>query len=160
MPSGPRGHRARNDQRVERNRGIAVTDRMSRIYNQECLSAGSGLPTVISDVERHPSLARWSGSYLPRPLFVDKRTIEDFASDVRGLIDLIISLPDRLFDGDLDRYCAALAIDAGRAALIRRLGGSAPPIYGRADMDPDGTSFTPLDGGIASGLRGVDAAPQ
>jgi hypothetical protein len=133
---------------------------MSRIYNQDCLSAGSGLPTVISDVERHPSLARWSGSYLPRPLFVDKRTIEDFASDVRGLIDLIISLPDRMFDGDLDRYCAALAIDAGRAALIRRLGGSAPPIYGRADMYHDGTSFKLLEVGIASEMGGVDRAAE
>src|SRR5260370_40793732 len=122
--------------------GIAMTDRMSRIYNQECLSAGSGLPTVISDVERHPSLARWSGSYLPRPLFVAQRTIENFASDVHGLIHLIISLPDRLFDGALDRHCAALAIDGGRAALMRRAGRSPPTNHRTAVKYHDEPSLT------------------
>jgi hypothetical protein len=137
-----------------------MTDRLSGVFNEAFRSAGSGLPTIVSDVERHPSLANWRGSYLPRPLFVAEREIRAFAADVRGLLDLIISLPERLYDGDLDRYCAALNIDAGRSALIRRMGGAPPPIYGRADMYHDGTSFKLLEAGIAPEMGGVDRAGE
>ncbi|MCX3061838.1 hypothetical protein [Streptomyces beihaiensis] len=135
-----------------------MVDRVTELYNKESLLDGSPLPTIMTEVERDPQLANWTGSYLSRPLFVERREIEAFADDVLALFDVITSLPERLFGGDLDAYCAALSIDEGRKKLITRLGGTTPPRYGRADMYHDGTSFKLLETGIASEVGGADRA--
>ncbi|MFI2431541.1 hypothetical protein [Streptomyces sp. NPDC018693] len=135
-------------------------DRITELYNKESLTEGSPLPSIMAEVEKDPKLANWTGSYLPRPLFVERREIEAFADDVLALFDVITSLPERLFDGDLDAYCAALSIDEGRKKLITRLGGTTPPRYGRADMYHDGTSFKLLEIGIASEVGGADRAGE
>ncbi|AIR99425.1 hypothetical protein [Streptomyces glaucescens] len=133
---------------------------VTELYNKESLAEGSPLPTIMGEVEKDPKLAGWTGSYLPRPLFVERREIEAFADDVLALFDVVTSLPERLFDGDLDAYCAALSIDDGRKQLITRLGGTTPPRYGRADMYHDGTSFKLLEIGIASEVGGADRAGE
>ncbi|GGX91959.1 hypothetical protein [Streptomyces hiroshimensis] len=115
---------------------------------------------VVDEIDRHPSLSNWTGSYLPRPLFVDHREIVDFGTDVLRLFELITSLPQRLFDGDLQRYTSTLGIDEQRAKLITSLGGIKPPCYGRADMYHDGTSFKLLEIGIASEVGGADRAGE
>ncbi|MDH6122651.1 hypothetical protein [Kitasatospora sp. GAS204B] len=137
-----------------------MTDRITELYNKESLAEGSALPGIMGEVERDPALANWTGSYLSRPLFIEKREIEAFADDVLGLFDIITSLPKRLFDGDLDRYCDALGIDEERKKLIIRLGGVTPPRYGRADMYHNGTSFKLLEIGIASEVGGADRAGE
>jgi hypothetical protein len=140
---------------------LGMADRVSECYVEECLSTKSMLRTVIGDVDLPPALVQSAGQrLLPRPLFVDEAEMGDFADDVIRLFDLITSLPGRLFDADLDRYCAALRIDRRRAALMRRLGGGTPPLYGRADMYHDGTSFKLLEFNIASELGGVDRAGE
>ncbi len=137
-----------------------MTDRVSERYVQECL-AGGGLRTAMLDAELPPALFSSAGQrLLDRPLFAGGAEMQAFADDVIGLFELITSLPERLFDGDLDRYCAALRIDGRKAALMRRLGGGKPPLYGRADMYHDGTSFKLLEFNIASELGGVDRAGE
>ncbi|MBT2478732.1 hypothetical protein [Streptomyces sp. ISL-94] len=137
-----------------------MTDRITELYNKESLAQGSPLPAIIAEVERDPALANWTGSYLSRPLFIEKAQIEAFADDVLALFDVITSLPQRLFDGDLERYCEALGIDEQRKKLIIRLGGITPPRYGRADMYHNGTSFKLLEIGIASEVGGADRAGE
>lgn len=127
----------------------------SAAYNQR-----EDLRDLVKEIDQHPSLRNWTGSYLPRPLFVEHRQILDFSDDVQCLFEVITSLPQRLFDGDLDAYVAALGIDARRSRLIRSLGGIKPPCYGRADMYHDGTSFKLLEMGIASEVGGADRAGE
>jgi hypothetical protein len=130
-------------------------------YLDECGSPHSLLRTAVHDAVLPPALLGSAGQrLLARPLFVDEAEMRSFSEDVIRLFDLITSLPTRLFDDDLDRYCAALRIDGRRAALMRRLGGGAPPLYGRADMYHDGTSFKLLEFNIASELGGVDRAGE
>jgi hypothetical protein len=135
-----------------------ATDLITRTYNEECRSPGSDLLTAVAHVERNPLLSHWTGQYLARPLFVEEQQIRSFADDVVRLVGLLTSLPERLFDGDLDRFCAVLGIDDRRASLMRRLG--PPPHNGRADMYHDGTSFKLLEFGIASEVGGWDRAGE
>ena len=81
-----------------------------------------------------------------------------FADDVTGLFHLMTALPQRLFDGDFGRYCTELRIDPRSATLMRRLGDTPPPLYGRADMYHDGQRFHLLEFNIASELGGIDQA--
>lgn len=138
-----------------------MTDLVTEKYNEECLSSNSNLCTAMQDADLPAALFESAGQrLLSRPLFVKETEIQRFANDVIRMFDLIISLPERLFDGDLDHYCAALRISGRRAALMRRLGGRVPPLYGRADMYHDGTSFKLLEFNIASELGGVDRAGE
>jgi hypothetical protein len=94
---------------------------------------------------------------LQRPMFISESEILGRADDLIRLLDLMASLPDRLFDGNFARYCAAVGIGPRRAALISRFPGG-PQLYGRADMCHDGTSLKLLEYNIDSGLGGTDRA--
>jgi hypothetical protein len=138
-----------------------ATDPVSDEYVRRCSSPGSRLCDAVRDAKLPAAMYESAGQrLLPRPLFVDDAELRAFTDATVRLHDLITSLPQRLFGDDLDRYCAALGIDGRRGALIRRLGGDAPPLYGRADMYHDGTSFKLLELNIASELGGVDRAGE
>jgi hypothetical protein len=94
---------------------------------------------------------------LPRPFFVSEAEVLAFTDDLVALFDVLVSLPQRLFDGDLTRYASALGIDARRAAVMTRLNGR-PTLYGRADLYHDGASFRLLELNLGSELGGTDRA--
>ncbi|AUG77902.1 hypothetical protein CFP65_3095 [Kitasatospora sp. MMS16-BH015] len=138
-----------------------MTDRVTERYLAESLADGSRLRTAMAEVDLPPLLSASSGQRLfPRPLFVGEREVRSFAEDVIGVFDLLTTLPERLFDGDLARYCAALAINERRTRLITRFGGAKPPQYGRADMYHDGTAFRLLEFNVASELGGVERSGE
>lgn len=45
-----------------------------------------------------------------------------FEADLLGVVDLLTSLPERLFDGDAERVCRALGVDPAKAALVGGFG--------------------------------------
>ncbi|MFG2780061.1 hypothetical protein ACGFY7_19680 [Streptomyces prunicolor] len=129
-------------------------------YNREFRTAGSGLPAVAQHVNDFPTLAPWRGEHLPRPLFVAEREIREFADDLHHLLGILTSLPERLFDGDLDAFRSVVGISDGRWAAMRRLGDGQPVHNGRADMYHDGTSFKVLELGLGSEVGGWDLAGE
>lgn len=137
-----------------------TSDWVTAQYNDETCRPASALGSVVDHVESFPSLAQWRGEYLTRPLFVSESEIRQFATDLGRLVDLLTSLPQRLFGGDNERFRLALGVDDRRWALIRRLGGNPPPHLGRADMYHDGTSFRLLEFGMASEVGGWDRAGE
>jgi hypothetical protein len=98
----------------------------------------------------------WGSQLLPRPLFVPRDTIMGFAAQVRSLFDLLVDVPQRVFEGDLDLYCRTLGIDPVRARQARRFAGRAPTLYGRADLYRVGRSFKLLELNVCSAVGGVD----
>ncbi|MFF5494849.1 hypothetical protein [Streptomyces aquilus] len=132
-----------------------MTDAVTRAYNESPVPPDSA-PTL----RRAPSLADWPGEYLCRPLFVEKAQLHGFAADLDRMLALLTSLPERLYDGDLDAFCAALGLDERRGAAMRMLGGGAPPHAGRADVYHDGTAFKLLEFGIGSEVGGWDRAGE
>jgi hypothetical protein len=96
-----------------------------------------------------------------RPLFVDEDEVRRFADDVGTVFDLIVSLPERLFGGDMIEFCEALRLPPALVpACLRGYGRGRPPRYGRADMYHDGVGFRLLEFNIDSEIGGVDKAGE
>ncbi|OKJ16932.1 hypothetical protein [Kitasatospora sp. CB01950] len=135
-----------------------MTDAITEAYNQECLSPDSRLRDVTSRLKLPAKLAAAHGAgSLPRPLFLAEREIQEFTDDLKGFFDLLTALPERLFDGNVDRYADAVGVSPRRAALMKRLG-VAPILHGRADLHHDGTSFKLLEFNVGTHLGGTDRA--
>jgi hypothetical protein len=137
-----------------------MTDFVTESYNRRCLAGDRGLLDAMSAASaRFPEAFRASCGerLLPRPFFVDEAEILGFTDDLVALFDLLLTLPERLFDGDLVRYAETLGIDPRRAAVMTRLNGR-PSLYGRADLYHDGTSFRLLELNLGSELGGTDRA--
>lgn len=136
-----------------------MTDHVTQRYVEECLVGNSRLRYAVQDATYPPLFFASCGKrLLGRPFFIDEAQIRGIADDLVVLFDILVSLPRRLFDGDIDRYCSALGIDHRRAALLRRFGGGRPTLYGRADLYHDGTSFKLLEFNVGSELGGADRA--
>jgi hypothetical protein len=130
-------------------------NRPTLAYQESSRTDGGGLSRAVRHAERDPSLHNnGHRCTLSRPLFVDKQEIDAFASDLTRLLDILTSLPERVFDGDLNRFFAVLGVEPSRAAEMSRLGGRAPQLVGRADVYHDGTGFKLLEFGIGSELGG------
>lgn len=137
-----------------------MTDVVSESYNRQCLDGNRKLLDAMSNASaRFPEKfhASCGERLLPRPFFVSQAEIVTFTDDLIALIDLLVSLPQRLFEGDLMRYAESLGIDAREAAIMTRLNGR-PTLYGRADLYHDGTSFKLLELNLGSELGGTDRA--
>jgi hypothetical protein len=110
----------------------------------------AALPEVFSESYRPILLAR--------PIFARRDRIERFAADLAEIFRLLVSLPGRLFDGQLDRYCAAAGIDHRLAALMTRAATGSPPLFGRSDAYDDGSAYRLLEFNVGTELGGMDFA--
>ncbi|HEX6074170.1 MAG TPA: hypothetical protein VFZ32_02775 [Micromonosporaceae bacterium] len=133
---------------------------VTRQYVEDCLNSGSRLRSAATELALPDAFAKSYGQVqLDRPLFVPEKEISSFAADLAMLFDLLVSLPARLFDGDLRRYCTALGMDDRIVELMCRGAGEAtPPLYARADAYHDGTAFRLLELNVGSELGGIDSA--
>jgi hypothetical protein len=126
-------------------------------YIEECLTPGSRLRSVMDEAPVPPTIIDMFGKrLLDRPLFIAEAEIRAAAADATDLFGVLVSLPDRLFGGDLGAYCERIGLDARRSAYLRRLGGGTPPMHGRADLYHDGTSLKMLEFNIGSPMGGTD----
>ncbi|WP_432026095.1 hypothetical protein [Streptomyces sp. 1222.5] len=135
-------------------------ERVTAQYNEAFRAPGSDLPGVAQHVKNFPTLVPWHGEYLARPLFVAERELREFSDDLQHLIDILFSLPDRMFGGDLDAFRKVLGISDGRWEAIRRFGDLVPPSFGRADMYHDGASFKLLETNLGSESGGWALASE
>ncbi|MDQ3402668.1 MAG: hypothetical protein M3548_04635, partial [Actinomycetota bacterium] len=128
-------------------------------YLENCRRPGSELTAVARKVALPDVYAKSFGSLLlDRPVFVPETEVRGFADDLSALFDLLVSLPERLCDGDLLRFCAELGTDRRLAELMCRGATGRPPLHGRADAYHDGTSFKLLEFNVGSELGGTDSA--
>ena len=137
----------------------AVDDPVTARYLAECADPGSDLRATFDKLVLPPTyLDAYGDLRLSRPLFAAHAEISAFADDLCALFDLLVSLPERCFDGDVGRYCAALGIDERQAELMRIGATGRPERYSRADAYHDGARFRLLEFNVGSELGGVDAA--
>lgn len=120
----------------------------------------ASLRSVVSTAKLPPLLeARLAGGrILSRPLFARAQDLAQASADLDGCLALLTSLPQRLFDGDIRRYCRALGLDERRTEVLARFASEDPPHYGRADLYHDGEAFRLLEFNVASDLGGIDLA--
>jgi hypothetical protein len=135
-----------------------TTDEFTARYNELCTDKGSELRGAIERQRLPAKLAAAHGDgRLARPFFLGEHEVRQFGEDLIGFFDLLVDLPARLFDGNVDRYCAAVGIAPAKMAVMRRLGVN-PIMHGRADLHHDGTSFKLLEFNIGTHLGGTDRA--
>ena len=135
----------------------ARANRVTEAYLAECATPDSGLRGALAELDVSETMRAAWPRLLPRPVMVDEAEFRAFGRDLVTIFDLVTSLPQRCFDGDFERFRAALGIDDRRGAWMRRLlGDGPPPLYGRADTYYDGSSFKLLEFNIGSALGGLD----
>lgn len=134
-----------------------MSDFVTDSYVKRSVSDGGALRRAVADARLPRRYAEcFAGRLMPRPFFVPEPEIRAAADDLTALFELLVALPDRLFDGDLDRYCDALGIGARERALMRSAGGGRPALYGRSDLYHDGRSFRLLEFNVGTQLGGID----
>jgi hypothetical protein len=91
---------------------------------------------------------------LDRPLFVDEPRLRAFVDDLAAIFRLLVSVPQRLFGGDLHVYAAAAGIPPELARLMTRAATGAPPLIVRSDAYDDGSAFRLLELNCGTELGG------
>lgn len=124
-------------------------------YLELCRTDRSGLGNAVVQAELPMSLR--DARLLARPLFVDEPALQAAADDLLALFDILASLPDRLFDGDLDAYWAALGGEPDLVPLLRRWAPQQPRArFGRADLHRGEHGFSLLEFNVAGGVGGIE----
>ena len=137
----------------------SVSNAITRLYVEDCREARSPLRFAAHELALPETYAQSYGKLLlDRPLFVPEQEIAGFAEDLARVFSIMVSLPDRLFGGDLRAYCAALGIQDCLAELMCHGPQEPPPLHARADAYHDGDSFKLLELNVGSELGGTDAA--
>ncbi|MFF4222194.1 hypothetical protein ACFYZH_04910 [Streptomyces abikoensis] len=132
-------------------------DEVTARYVELCRADGSGLSRAVAEAEL-PGCLR-DARLLARPLFADEPELRAAVDDLLALFDVLVSLPDRLFDGDVERYWAALGGEPRMAPLLRRHAHAGRPAdrFGRADLYRDEHGrFALLEFNIAGGVGGFE----
>lgn len=136
-----------------------MTNHVTQAYNDECRAPGSTLLDVVAQAKFPQRYFECFGErMLPRPFFIAEDEIRGSADDLIQVFQILVSLPERMFGGDLDAYCAQLDIGAREAALMRRISGAPPALFGRSDLYHDGTGLRLLEFNVGSQLGGIDQA--
>lgn len=135
-----------------------MTDRVTAEYNRRCAEGDRELALCMEKAALPAALvASMRDRFLPRPFFVSREQIVGFGERVVALFDLMMSVPDRFYGGDLARYAAAVGMDARSAEFLAQFT-ARPELYGRADLYHDGTSLRLLEFNVGSALGGMDRA--
>jgi hypothetical protein len=101
----------------------------------------------------------YHGRYLPRPVFLGHDECEQLYADLANLHSALVSLPRRLYGGDLAAFSRAVGANDVQVSAIMRSRGTAVTKQARADMyiDENGR-FRLMEFNLGSALGGMDNA--
>jgi hypothetical protein len=100
----------------------------------------------------------YSGKFLTRPLFLGLQEWQQLQADLANLRSALVSLPDRLFGGDLAAFARAIGMTEVQISAILRSRAPEVTRQFRADMYADRTGFKVLELNFGSALGGIDAS--
>jgi hypothetical protein len=132
---------------------------LTNLYLDEVRRQGAKARELIgSQAESELLNAFYQGRYLSRPLFLGHEERCQLETDLLNLRAALVSLPDRLYAGNV----AAFARDVGMAEVqisaISRSRGDTVTRQTRADLYIDETGFRLLEYNMGSALGGLDNA--
>ncbi|WP_326652787.1 MULTISPECIES: hypothetical protein [unclassified Streptomyces] len=93
--------------------------------------------------------------FLTRPGFLEAAEVARLERDLNGMMDLLFSLPARLFGDDVHAFAAAVGLRPEQARIALRTPLQEPARIGRADLYHDGTNFRLLEFNLSSALGGT-----
>jgi len=104
------------------------------------------------------SLTTFSGHCLTRPAFLDHTERARLHDDLTALQSMLVSLSDRLFDGDLAAFSTAVGMTDAQVTAIMRSRGAQATRLARVDQYPDGTGFRVMEINNGSPIGALDSA--
>jgi hypothetical protein len=99
----------------------------------------------------------YGGRLLTRPLFLEADERRRLLADLEVLRSALISLPDRLFDGDLEAFARALGMNDDQVRCVLRGRGTSVTRLARSDLYADAGGFRLLEYNMGSAIAGSDA---
>lgn len=98
------------------------------------------------------------GRYLSRPLFIGRAERDQLYADLENVRAALVSLPDRLFGGDLASYARAVGANEVQVRAALRSTGRPVTRQARADLYADSSGFRLLEFNIGAAVAGMDNA--
>ena len=138
--------------------GWAVND-LTRRYLDELARDPEAARRLADLLRVSPLPMPFAERLLTRPAFLEGGERRQLEADLLGIYDLLTSLPERLFDGDVERYCLAVGFDPAHVRLARRTSAEwPPPLVGRADLYRDREGYKLLEVNLGSAMGGFQIA--
>jgi hypothetical protein len=100
----------------------------------------------------------YDGRYLSRPVFLGQDEVTRLQSDLVNLRSALVSLPGRLYGGDLAAFARAVGASELQVSAVMRSRGSSVTKQARADLYLDEGGFRLLEYNMGSALGGMDNA--
>src|SRR3954453_16971027 len=112
--------------------------------------------TAAGDVS--PDLFEYPGRLMPNPVFLGADDSVLLARQLDDIYDLLVSLPQRRFDGSRTGYGRMLGLSEFQTAVVERAPQEKPPLLARADLYRTDTGFALLEMNTGSSLGGFQCA--
>lgn len=100
----------------------------------------------------------YGGRYLPRPLFLGNDERDQLYTDLANVRSALVSLPDRLYGGDLAAFARAVGMTDVQVSAILRSRGAQVTQQTRMDLYADETGFKLLEFNMGSAIGGIDCS--
>jgi hypothetical protein len=128
-------------------------------YLDEVKRRGIGASELLGKLPESEMLnVYYHGRYLPRPLFLGHAEREQLQADLASLRSALISLPNRLYGGDLAAFARAMGANQTQVSAVMRSRGTEVTRQLRADLYLDHSGFRLLELNMGSALGGMDNA--
>jgi hypothetical protein len=131
---------------------------LTALYLDEVKRRGIPARELIGSQAQSESLNLLYGRYLSRPLFLGADEREQLYRDLANLRSALISIPDRLYGGDLAALARAVGMTDVQVSAILRSRRAAPTKLTRADMYVDHTGFRMMELNMGGSIGGIDNA--
>jgi hypothetical protein len=132
---------------------------LTTLYLKEVASSGADAADLVG-VDAHTDLIRRlpPERFLTRPLLLGAAERDQLHADLENLRSALVSLPDRLFAGDLAALARAVGLNDVQVSAVLRSRSESVTRQTRADLYSDDTGFRLLEFNMGSTLGGMDNA--
>jgi hypothetical protein len=138
-----------------------MTDRaaLTAGYLAEVNRSGASRADLLSVMPKTGALAaRYQLRYLSRPLFIGQAERDQLNDDLQHVRTALISLPDRLFGGDLAAFARACGLTEHQIRAVLRTRSGQVTQLARPDMYAEAAGLRLLEFNMGSGSGGIDNA--
>ena len=138
-----------------------MTDRatLTARYLDEVTRSGARASELLGSLPESDLLdSLYHQRYLPRPVFLGHAEREQLHQDLENLGAALVSLPDRLYGGDITAFARAVGMTDVQASAVLPGRRQRATRLTRADLYADQSGFRVLEFNIGSPVGGIDNA--
>jgi hypothetical protein len=127
-------------------------------YLSDLAAAGVGPDELTTVAHRSFDLKRttFMGRCLTRPTFLDRAALARLRHDLTNLQAALVTLPTRMFGGDVAAFARAAGLTEPQVAAVMRNQQQPPTQLARADLYLAGERFQVMEVNLGSTVGGVD----